>query len=108
MVYFNLAVNLAKYFKSTNFRNDLKENLLMDILPILVLLSPLHNSILIPMHLYLHKLLMEDQEQSLEFYNFFGWCLFFNQVKTNQNFEEIKKVQAKKLVKSNKSKLFFS
>ena len=57
----------------------------MDVLPILVLLSPPHNSILIPMHLCLNKLFMEE-EQSLESYNFFGWCLFFNQVKTVQIF----------------------
>ena len=86
LVYLFFAMNIAKYFKSTNFRNELKENLLMDALPILVLLSPLHNSILIPMHLYLHKLLVEEDEHSLESYNFFGWCLFFNQVKTNQIF----------------------
>ena len=81
LVYLIFALNIAKYFKSKNIR--LKENLLIDVLPILVLLSPPHNSILIPMHLYLNKLYMEE-EQSLEFYNFFGWCLFFNQVKTVQ------------------------
>ena len=54
------------------------ENLAMELLPILALISQPHNLILIPLHLILHKIM---EFQTLDHYYLMGWCLYFNQVK---------------------------
>ena len=79
MVYFIVMIRMAFYIFSSNHRTKIQETLLSDVLPILTLLSAPHNTILIALHLYLQTQIV-NYFTTMEYYGFFGWCLFFHQV----------------------------
>ena len=57
-------------------------NIYKAVLPILAVITPAHNMILLPIHIILERIIRDSVESKsvLTAYYFFGWAIFFQMV----------------------------